>query len=187
MLTTPRLTLKLLGPDQAPEATRYLLRNRAHFASAGPRVDDEYFTEDYQQRRLTRELEMTEQGSLVRLWIYLSDADTIDGPIGDISLSHIIHGILHSCFLGYKLDHEHLGRGYMTEALEATLGLAFGRLGLHRVEANIMPRNIASQRVVERLGFEREGYSRDYLMIDGRWEDHLRYARVNTNWTDAST
>lgn len=183
MLTTSRLTLKLLGPAEAPEATRYLLRNREHFSGAGPLVDDEYFTEGFQTRRLSRELEMMEEGSLFRLWIYRRDAVPEEGPIGDISLSHIVRGIMHSCFIGYKLDRDHVGNGYMTEALDATLGVAFGRLRLHRVEANIMPSNTASQRVVEKLGFQREGYSRKYLMINGRWEDHIRYARVNDGWT----
>jgi ribosomal-protein-alanine N-acetyltransferase len=181
MLSTPRLQLRLLGPDQAGEATAYLARNREHFSSAGPRVDDEYFTEEYQRRRLTRELEMASEGSLLRLWLYRDDAE---GPIGDISLSHIIRGILHSCFVGYKLDRDHVGHGYMTEALERTVRYAFARLRLHRLEANIMPANVASQRVIERVGFLREGYSPKYLMINGRWEDHIRYARVNESWSD---
>jgi [ribosomal protein S5]-alanine N-acetyltransferase len=184
MLSTSRLELRLLGPDQAAEATRYLLRNREHFRGAGPRLDDDYFTEEYQRRRLTRELELIEEGSLFRLWIYRRDLDPIDGLIGDISLSHITRGIMHSCFVGYKLDGAHVGNGFMTEALEVAIGLGFARLRLHRIEANIMPANLASQRVVEKLGFVREGFSEKYLMINGRWEDHLRYAKINDAWSD---
>lgn len=186
MLWTPRLQLRLLGPDGAADAARYHLRNREHFSSAGPRTDDEFYTEEHQRRRLTRELEMMNAGSLFRLWLYRRDDVGPGEPIGDISLSHVIHGILHSCFIGYKLDREHLGKGYMTEALTAAVGFGFGRLHLHRVEANIMPANVASQRVAERVGFVREGYSPDYLMINGRWEDHIRYAKLNDSWTPPS-
>lgn len=183
MLTTPRLHLRLLDPADSGLVTHYLLRNRAHFSGAGPLVSDEYFTEDFQRRRLTRELEMSEEGTLYRLWIYRGDGDIADGPIGDISLSHIVRGIMHSCFVGYKLDHEQCGQGLMTEALGAAIDFAFDRLHLHRIEANIMPRNTASQRVVEKLGFVREGCSSKYLMINGCWEDHFRYAKVNEEWS----
>ena len=182
MLSTARLHLKLLGPAQATEATHYLARNREHFSGAGPLVDEEYFTAAYQERRLTRELELMEEGTLYRLWLYRRDAAADEGPIGDISLSHIIRGIMQSCFIGYKLDRDHVGNGYMTEALERAVAFAFETLCLHRVEANIMPSNIASQRVVEKLGFTNEGYSKSYLMINGRWEDHVRYARINAAW-----
>jgi ribosomal-protein-alanine N-acetyltransferase len=186
MLSTPRLQLKLLGPSHAAEATRYLAKNREHFGTAGPLVEDEYFTEEYQRRRLTRELEMIDEGSLFRLWLY-RHADPADSdPIGDISLSHNVRGIMQSCYVGYKLDRDHVGHGYMTEALGAVVGFAFDRLKLHRVEANIMPRNVASMRVVEKLGFTNEGYSRAYLMINGRWEDHHRYAKINDAWNEAA-
>ena len=186
VLTTPRLRLRLLGPDDTAAVTTYLVRNREHFSRAGPRVDDAYFTHEYQQTRLTRELEMMDEGTLVRLWVFLRDGAANAGPIGDISLSHIIHGVMFSCFLGYKIDSEHAGKGYMTEALGRAVEFAFENLGLHRVEANIMPSNIRSQRVVERLGFSREGYSRSYLLINGVWEDHLRYTRLNDAWTASS-
>lgn len=183
MISTSRLHLRLLGPDRAADAARYLARNREHFSAAGPRVDDAFFTTDYQRNRLARELEMMEEGSLFRLWIYPKDSAAVEGPIGDISLSHIVRGIMHSCFVGYKLDHAQLGRGYMTEALGHVVTFAFDRLGLHRLEANIMPSNIPSQRVVEKLEFVREGYSERYLLIDGRWQDHIRYARINDAWS----
>src|SRR5688500_5145359 len=99
VLTTPRLRLQLLGPDDASTVRAYHVRNCDHFSMAGPRVDDAYFTEEYQRTRLTRELEMMDEGSLVRLWIFLRSSDGHRGPIGDISLSHIIRGVMYSCFL----------------------------------------------------------------------------------------
>src|SRR5687767_9214072 len=104
MLATKRLQMKLLGPADAPEVTRYLARNREHFSGAGPRVDDDYFSVEYQRRRLTSELELMEAGSFFRVWLYLATNGDVGAPIGDISLSHIMRGIMHSCFLGYKID-----------------------------------------------------------------------------------
>ena len=70
------------------------------------------------------------------------------------------------------MDKAETNRGYMTEALRCVIDFAFNRLRLHRIEANIMPRNHASRRVVEKLGFHYEGLARQYLQINGRWEDH---------------
>ena len=81
-----------------------------------------------------------------------------------------------SCFLGYKVDQRFNGLGVATEAIAASNRYLFEVFGLHRIEANIMPSNLASQRVVEKLGFEQEGLAKAFLKINGKWEDHYRYA-----------
>jgi [ribosomal protein S5]-alanine N-acetyltransferase len=176
MVRSDRLLLKVLGPEAASDVMQYLLRNREHFRNAGPKVTDDYFTISYQRLRLSKEADLVSQGIFLRFYLFLRD--DAGGPIGDISISQIARGIMQSCVLGYKIDRDHTGRGLMTEAVDGTVKLAFTQLGLHRVEANIMPSNIASQRVVEKLGFEREGYSRRFLKIDGDWQDHVRYAKL---------
>ncbi len=93
-----------------------------------------------------------------------------------MSLSQIFHGPFRSCIVGYFLDEAVNGRGYTTEALGLVVGHAFGELGLHRVQAGVMPRNVGSIRVLEKLGFRREGLALRYLRINGVWEDHLLYA-----------
>jgi ribosomal-protein-alanine N-acetyltransferase len=84
--------------------------------------------------------------------------------------------------LGYSIDAAHEGRGLMREALEAVLADAFGRLGLHRVQANVRPENARSLALLARLGFEREGLAREYLFIDGAWRDHVMTARRAPGW-----
>ncbi|HSM68109.1 MAG TPA: GNAT family protein [Xanthomonadales bacterium] len=95
---------------------------------------------------------------------------------GVINLNVITYEALCSAYLSYYAVQKHAGRGYMKEGLQQVIGLAFGEMGLHRLEANIQPGNERSIRLVERLGFECEGYSPRYLMINGKWCDHERWA-----------
>jgi ribosomal-protein-alanine N-acetyltransferase len=95
---------------------------------------------------------------------------------GVINLNHIVHGALRSAYLGYYAFAAHAGRGYMRRGLELVIRQAFGRLRLHRLEANIQPGNEDSLRLVRALGFRREGFSRNYLKVGGRWRDHERWA-----------
>ncbi|HEV7797726.1 MAG TPA: GNAT family N-acetyltransferase [Pyrinomonadaceae bacterium] len=106
-----------------------------------------------------------------------------DGAIiGAINLSQIFRGGFQSAYLGYYIGAQYAGQGYMTEALRLALRYAFQGLKLHRLEANIQPGNNASIALVRRAGFIREGYSRRYLKISGRWRDHERWAIVTDDW-----
>ena len=91
-------------------------------------------------------------------------------------------GPIQSAFLGYWTGAPHVRRGYMTEALQLALRHAFRTLKLHRVEANIIPRNKASKALVKRAGFTREGLSRRYLKIAGRWQDNERWVLLREDW-----
>ena len=102
--------------------------------------------------------------------------------VGVINLNEIVRGRFRSAYLGYYAFVPHTGRGYMTEALALVLRWAFRELHLHRVEANIQPGNEASRALVRRLGFRREGFSRRYLKIAGRWRDHERWALLAEDW-----
>jgi len=106
-----------------------------------------------------------------------------DGAIvGGVGLGDIARGPLQSCYIGYWLGADFTGHGYMTEAVCLVLGHAFTELRLHRVEANIIPSNEPSISVVRRCGFRREGYAVRYLKIDGRWQDHERWAITAEEW-----
>jgi len=102
--------------------------------------------------------------------------------VGSINLSQIFFGGFRNAYLGYYVGAEYSGRGYMTEAFQLMLRYAFESLKLHRIEANIQPENLASIALVKRAGFVREGYSRRYLKISGRWRDHERWAIIAEDW-----
>jgi [ribosomal protein S5]-alanine N-acetyltransferase len=95
---------------------------------------------------------------------------------GGINLNTIVRGRFQSASLGYWAFTPTSARGYMSQAIKLVLRYAFGDLGLHRLEANIQPGNHASIRLVERNGFRDEGFSPDYLFIDGAWRGHQRWA-----------
>lgn len=105
-----------------------------------------------------------------------------DRVVGVFNLSEIVRGGFQSCYMGYYVGAGYQQRGYMTEALRLVLGHAFETLKLHRVEANIQPDNAPSLALVRRAGFTREGFSRRYLKIAGRWRDHERYALLAEDW-----
>jgi ribosomal-protein-alanine N-acetyltransferase len=101
---------------------------------------------------------------------------------GAINLSQIFRGGFQNAYLGYFIGAPFAGKGYGTEALQLVLRYAFKELKLHRLEANIQPGNIASVALVKRAGFAREGFSKRYLKIAGKWRDHERWAIIAENW-----
>ena len=98
--------------------------------------------------------------------------------IGSIVLNNIIRGAFHSCHLGYKMDQFNINKGYLTEGLKIVIEYAFNVLKLHRIEANIMPHNSPSLRVVEKLVYH-EGLAKKYLNINESWEDHIHMVLLN--------
>lgn len=103
---------------------------------------------------------------------------------GVFSFSEIVRGLFQSAYLGYYGFTPLAGDGYMTEGLTLALDVAFRKLKLHRVEVNVQPTNRRSMALVERVGFTREGFSRRYVKIAGRWRDHVRFAMLAEDWAE---
>jgi len=103
--------------------------------------------------------------------------------VGEINLSIVQRGPFQSAYVGYWIDEKHAGQGYMPEALVLLCNTAFEDLHLHRVQVSIIPRNTASRRVVEKLGFREEAHHARYLHIDGAWRDHIGYALTTEDVT----
>jgi ribosomal-protein-alanine N-acetyltransferase len=116
-------------------------------------------------------------------WLFLRRRED-DALVGFFAISEIVRGSFQSAFLSYGAVAAHAGRGYMTEGLELVLGRAFDGLRLHRLEANIQPRNGKSIALVRRCGFVREGISERYLKVAGRWRDHERWAIRGEQWRE---
>jgi [ribosomal protein S5]-alanine N-acetyltransferase len=102
--------------------------------------------------------------------------------LGGITLGNVRRGVAQCGTIGYWMGETHAGNGHMTRAVRALLRHAFHDMRLHRVEAACAPHNDRSRRLLERLGFEREGYARSYLLIDNVWQDHLLFAILDSDY-----
>src|SRR5271155_2596945 len=98
--------------------------------------------------------------------------------VGGLTLANIRRGVAQAGSLGYWMGLPYARQGYMTAAVRAIVPFAFTTLRLHRLEAACIPTNIGSIKLLENTGFAREGYAREYLCINGTWQDHLLYARL---------
>jgi ribosomal-protein-alanine N-acetyltransferase len=153
-------------------------RNREFFQAYTPKRSEEFYTVEYQRKRIQESLTLKEEDKQYTFGIFLTAKDEL---IGIVELTEIVRGPLQSCWIGYYLDQGQNGRGYMTEAVRLVVDYAFDVLGLHRIEAGVMPHNIGSIRVLEKAGFHKEGLNRKNVKINGKWEDHLHFAVVNPN------
>lgn len=175
-LHTLRLCLRVLRVDEAHLLRDYVLRNREHLDRWEGLRSDSYYTLEDCRSRIAQQRATLEQGSGYALALLTPAQDCMLGTVG---LSNIVRGLFQACHLGYALDHAAQGQGLMHEALTRVIAFAFEELCLHRLMANYMPHNQRSEKVLQRLGFEREGYARDYLKIGGRWQDHVLTALIN--------
>jgi [ribosomal protein S5]-alanine N-acetyltransferase len=106
--------------------------------------------------------------------------------VGGIGLSNVRRGVAETASLGYWVGERFARRGYMTQGLALALAFSFQRLKLHRVEAACLPHNAPSRGLLLKTGFREEGYAREYLCIDGRWQDHVLYAMLRDEWRGES-
>jgi len=167
-----------LGPRYAGLSCEYFIRNRQFLKSWEPERANSFYTVKGQKRFLMKDYEDMISGRMIKVWLF--EKDEKPGKIvGSITLDNIIRGYFLSCLLSYRLDKHKVNKGYMTEALVPMIDFAFNDLGLHRIEANIMPHNIPSLKVVKKLGFKPEGLAQKYLKINGKWQDHVRMVLLN--------
>ncbi len=127
------------------------------------------------RRRIRRYAEdlRTDQG-----YAFLIICTSDNALVGGLTLANVRRGVAQAGSLGYWMGQPFVRRGYMTAAVRAVIPFALGTLRLHRLEAACIPTNTASIRLLENTGFVREGYARDYLCINGIWQDHLLYGRL---------
>ena len=178
-LLTDRLVLKTIDENYAKPVLAYYSRNKDFLEQWEPFRTNTFYTIDYHIKQLVDDERKMEAGSQIRLWIFKQDDLEFTRIIGTLAFSNIVRGAFLSCHLGYKLDKDEINNGYITEALQKGIDFIFNESGLHRVEANIIPRNAKSLRVVEKLGFYNEGLALKYLKINGKWEDHIHMVRLN--------
>jgi ribosomal-protein-alanine N-acetyltransferase len=111
-------------------------------------------------------------------FLVFRDDDTM---LGGLTVGQIRRGVAQTGTLGYWMGEPYAGRGYMSAAVRAVTNFVFSTLRLHRLEAACLPHNKASMHLLESVGFQREGYARSYLRINGRWQDHILFAMIESD------
>jgi [ribosomal protein S5]-alanine N-acetyltransferase len=166
--------IRLIERGDAAELSELVVGNRAFLAPFEPERPPQTFTVDGQRDAIEFLLRDYERGLVVPHAVIAGDR-----IIGRVTLSNISRGAFQSCNLGYWIDEAHGGRGHASAAVAKMCVLAFGELGLHRVEAGTLLANARSQGVLRRNGFERIGVAPRYLKIAGAWQDHVLYQRLS--------
>jgi ribosomal-protein-alanine N-acetyltransferase len=182
-LSTERLTVEHIAPGHASALAEFFRRNERHLAPWDPPRPAGIRETGFWIAECERAVEDFQDGAVARWVLRLRAAP--EAVIGRINFTQIARGPFQSCMLGYAIDAAHEGRGLMREALEAAIVHVFTALRLHRIQANYVPENVRSGRLLERLGFVREGLARNYLFIDGAWRDHVLTARLNPEFDAA--
>ncbi len=168
--------LRRLEVADADALLEVLQRDRSFLDQWEPTRREGFYTLETHKRRLAT---LQDAEDIVDLGIFLASGDEL---VGRLQLSGISRGPFENAYLGYFVSERHNGRGYATEAVRHAVDAAFGELGLHRVQAAVMPRNLASVRVLEKAGFREEGFAPRYLQIAGVWEDHKLFAVTTEEW-----
>ncbi|NMR21248.1 GNAT family N-acetyltransferase [Cellulomonas fimi] len=162
---------RLVTPDDVPTLAALLTMNRTFLAPWEPLRDDDHFTVAGQRRLVEEQLADHAAGRCLPHVI----VDEAGDVVGRITLTSIVRGAFQSCSVGYWVGAASNGRGLATAAVADITRVAFHDLGLHRIQGDTLLHNAASQRVLERNGFERIGLAPRYLCIAGEWQDFALY------------
>lgn len=174
-----RVSLRYPVAGDHGEWSRLRAESRTFLEPWEPRWADDDLTRSAFRNRIRRYDTDREAGQSLALFVCLNSTGEL---AGGITLGAIRRGAAQSCMLGYWMGERHAGKGLMRDALHALVPHVFDRMRLHRIEAACIPDNARSQRLLENVGFRREGYLNGYLKINGAWRDHLLYALIAEDW-----
>jgi [ribosomal protein S5]-alanine N-acetyltransferase len=167
----------LRAPQSGDHAEWAALRetSRAFLTPWEPTWPSDDLTRSAFRRRLKRYAEDQRSDLAYAFLIFSADSNAM---VGGLTLANIRRGVAQAGSIGYWIGAPFARHGYMTAAVHALIPFCFDTLRLHRLEAACIPRNAASIRLLAKTGFTREGYAREYLCINGVWQDHLLYGRL---------
>lgn len=168
-----RVSLRILSPDNAEEMLKYYIRNEKHLKMFEPTRESSFYTYESQRELLIQSYKQFMNGTTLDFGIFKDNK-----LIGKIKLSNIVYGVFQSGFIGYSIDEQFQGKGYMKEAVNLLCDYAFKEMGLHRLEASTLDNNNKSQFVLKRCGFNELGINKKYLFINGEWRDHITFYKI---------
>ncbi|OAN18281.1 ribosomal-protein-alanine acetyltransferase [Photobacterium jeanii] len=178
-LAVDELKIRLIASKDAERITAYYQKNRAYLQPWEPLREEHFYTLAGWEKRL---IQLTELQKHHLAYYFVVQQQGSDEICGVVNFSNLVKHPFHACHVGYSLGEAFQGQGIMRRAVDATVQWIFEDRNFHRVMAAYMPRNERSEKVLQSVGFEREGYAKDYLLINGHWEDHVLTSKRNPNW-----
>ncbi|MGS6583540.1 ribosomal protein S5-alanine N-acetyltransferase [Vibrio diabolicus] len=173
------LLLRTAEIGDADMITEYFQANREYLKPFEPKREEAFFSVNGWLQKLIKLNELHRMG----LGYYCLLVRASSGEmLGTISFSNLSRFPFYSCNVGYSLAEKAQGHGYMRRGLTMACDYMFNVQKLHRIQAGYMPHNKRSESVLEHVGFNREGYAKDYLLINGEWQDHVLTSLINPNW-----
>jgi len=164
------VTLKILTAGNAEQLLEYYKKNKKHLEPFEPTKDSNFYTIENQRKILNKNYKEFLNGVTIEFGIFKEER-----LIGKIKLSRILHGSFKNGILGYSIDENEQGKGYMKESVHLFLKYAFDECELHRIEASALIHNEKSRGVLTGCGFKMTGINEKYLLINGKWMDHASY------------
>ncbi|MFG1494372.1 GNAT family N-acetyltransferase [Halobacteriovorax sp. ZH4_bin.1] len=178
-IETQRLILAIPSLDRVDDILKFYQDNEAHLAPWDPKKPENFFTREFWKEKTQAAIDEFENGVSVRFNIYLKDSSDL---IGMVNFTTLERGPFQNCRVGYKSGESFQSQGYMNEALSRGIEYIFDELNFHRIVANYIPHNKRSGNLLKRLGFEEHGTAKNYLHINGKWQDHVLTSKINPNW-----
>ncbi|NJO98424.1 MAG: GNAT family N-acetyltransferase [Pleurocapsa sp. CRU_1_2] len=179
-LRSERVLLRLAIDEDISQIIAFYRENAAHFEKVSSSKPDSFYTNEFWTQKIKSSREDFQADRSCNFFVFnMVDELTV---LGFVNFFSFIRGAFHASILGYGLAQSAQGKGLMTEALTLAIDFAFDELNLHRIMANHSPTNIRSASVLRRLNFVPEGYARDYLLVNGKWQDHVLNALSNSRW-----
>ncbi len=175
-LNGENIFVKLIEKSDANSLLSLEQKNKDFFQLFTGLREESFYTHQVQVERIRNQIELQKADQGYFFLICLQKSRKV---IGEVMLSEVVRANLQSCWIGYFLDKDHNGKGYMTEAVKLVVNYAFRELDLHRIEAGVMPHNIGSIKVLRKVGFHKEGIAKKNVKINGHWEDHQILAIIN--------
>lgn len=177
-----RVFIRAYIEEDALELLELNIRNREHFEFWMPlKPKEEQYSLGAHQERIRQTLQKMQDDRYYAFGVFLKENNAL---IGEVSASFIERFPAETCMIGYQLDRNYNGQGLMAEAVSQAVGLLFDKYAFHRLRAEVMPENIGSIRVLEKVGFRREGLARKSLYINGNWEDFTMFALLKEEFLE---
>lgn len=177
-----RLIMRLAKNEEIHEVLDYVTRNREHLEPYAPKVPEAYYTKERWEKFITRTLEDAEKQRAMRFFIFKKEDNK--RIIGLVNFEFIKFYPMYKCTVGYSMDEQEQGKGYMTEALRAATNYMLKEWNLMRIEGGYSPTNPASGCVMRKVGFEEGHIVKKDILINGEWEDIMYMYLYNDEWIE---